>query len=156
MSQATPATRQLPPRFIYQVINPLFAFVLRTPLHGLLSRRLTVLAFNGRKSGKRYRIPVGYVATDRTILVTTASRWWKNLRDGAPVEVWLQGRPCRGATEIITDEAEIAASYRVLLAAAPELGQFIGVTLDADGQPDRAAVARARQNGYVVIRVRLD
>ncbi len=149
-----PAPRQ-PPRALFAVLNPLFTLLLRSPLHRLISKRLMLLSFTGRRSGKRYTIPVGYAQEDDTLLLGTESGWKANLRGGAPVTVRLRGQERRGTAEVIADTEGMIAAYRTMLARAPGYGRAIGVTLDARGEPDRDAVERARRAGHVVIRIQL-
>jgi F420H(2)-dependent quinone reductase len=80
-----------------RAINPLVASLLRSPLHRLASRRLAVITYTGRRSGRRYTIPVGYEMADRRVTITVGSPdrkvWWRNLTGaGAPVELVLRGR----------------------------------------------------------------
>jgi deazaflavin-dependent oxidoreductase (nitroreductase family) len=154
MTQPT-TPRQRPPKAAYVIINPVFKMLLRSPLHNLMSKRLLTLTFTGRKSGKRYEIPVGYVQDRNTLLITTESPWWKNLRGGKSVLVRLRGQNRAGVADVITDEERLYESYRVMLPAGPELGQIIGVALDPDGRPNREDVRRARERGYVVVRTQL-
>ncbi|GAB4210269.1 MAG: nitroreductase/quinone reductase family protein [Roseiflexaceae bacterium] len=151
----TSTPRRRPPDFMYKIINPTFKLLLRTPLHGLMSERLLLLSFTGRSSGKRYTIPVAYAQQGDTLLIATQSRWWKNLRDGAAVQVRLRGRNRNGTSEVITDEAGLTAAYRLLLPQGPQLSEIIGVTLDANGEPRPEEVRRSRENGFVVVRVQL-
>ncbi len=57
------------PKVAYTLANPVLIFLLRSPLHTLVSRSLMVLIFQGRKSGKRYTIPVGYVERGNHLFV---------------------------------------------------------------------------------------
>jgi nitroimidazol reductase NimA-like FMN-containing flavoprotein (pyridoxamine 5'-phosphate oxidase superfamily) len=53
-----------------------------------------LIAGNGNKSGCESTLPVNYV-WDGDILYITSTRghtWWRNLRGGMSVRVWLQGR----------------------------------------------------------------
>jgi deazaflavin-dependent oxidoreductase (nitroreductase family) len=129
---------------------------LRSPLHWLLSGRLALLTFYGRKSGRRYTTPVGYGRTDDALLVDTESPWWRNLRGGAWVGVRLQGRDRAGTAEVITDEALMREAYRIILAATPGYGRALGISLSSDGLPRREDIARIRQKGHVVVRIELD
>ena len=65
-------------------LNPLVAWVLRSPLHPMLDRVLLMLRVTGRRTGRQYRIPVGYQRDGDTItvLVSKAPRkqWWRNYR----------------------------------------------------------------------------
>ena len=80
-----------------RVINPLVRWLIRSPLHGLASRRIALITYSGRRSGHRYTIPVGYEVTgvDVTIAVGSPDRkvWWRSLTGkGAPVELLVRGQ----------------------------------------------------------------
>jgi hypothetical protein len=80
-----------------RVVNPLVRWLIRSPLHRLASRRLALITFTGRRSGRRYTIPVGYELAEPevTILVGSANRkvWWRSLTGtAASVELLVRGR----------------------------------------------------------------
>ena len=59
MTEHTPAvTISHPPAAILRVVNPALRFLLRTPLAGPAGKTMMVLNFTGRKSGRRYSVPV--------------------------------------------------------------------------------------------------
>ena len=72
---------------IVRVANALPKLILRSPLHGLMSNQVLLLTYTGRKSGKRYTVPITYVKVGNTLLLATDRPWWKNLRGGAQVQV---------------------------------------------------------------------
>ena len=86
-------------------LNPLFAAVLRSPLHVLLSPGLTLLTITGRRSGRRYSIPVGYQqdGDDLVVMVSEArhKQWWRNYYEPRPIEVRLRGRDRTGRAELV-------------------------------------------------------
>jgi F420H(2)-dependent quinone reductase len=88
--------------------NPIVTAILRSPLHQLLSRRVVLITVVGRRTGRRYIIPVGYVRQDGTLDVLVADRdlkvWWRNLVGGAPVELLLDGRIIPARAEALTFE----------------------------------------------------
>ncbi len=143
-------------RLVFRFINSVVGSILRSPVHQLLSGRLALLTFYGRKSGRRYTTPVGYGRTDDALLVDTESPWWRNLRGGARVGVRLRGRDRAGTAEVITDEARMREAYRIILAATPGYARALGVSVGPDGLPRREDVARIRQKGHVVVRIELD
>ena len=80
-----------------RVINPLVRLLIRSPLHPLASRRLALISYTGRLSGRRYTIPVGYQIADLQVTITVGSPdrkvWWRSLTGmGAPVELNVRGR----------------------------------------------------------------
>lgn len=86
-------------------LNPLFAALLRSPLHGLLSPGLVLLTVTGRKTRRRYSIPVGYQrdGDDLVVMVSEARRkqWWRNYQEPGPVAVRLRGADRSGRAELV-------------------------------------------------------
>ena len=76
--------RSVPPPALVKMGNPLVRL--------LLGDSFLVLHLTGRKTGRRYDIPVGYVDMGGKLTVVTIARWRVNLRGGADVEVTLHGR----------------------------------------------------------------
>lgn len=105
------------PKALYRVINPLMAALLRSPFHCSLSDRMLLLSFHGRKSGKRYTLPLGYVQQNERIFVLTHSSWWQNLRGGIPVLMRLQGRNVGGTADIMEDAALIGEVMQTFVTA---------------------------------------
>lgn len=74
------------------LMNAVPLLVLTTPLiHRLMSRRYLVLRFTGRVSGRRYTLPVAYVADGGRLVVSTDSQWWRNIAAGQPTQVCHRG-----------------------------------------------------------------
>lgn len=102
-------TANRPPEWLFKrVINPTMRFILRSPLHGLLSDGLALLTFTGRKSGKQFSTPVAYNRLDdKTIMVMTRSGWWKNFSQGEAITVLVKGKKYQGKPEIILDKEAV-------------------------------------------------
>lgn len=105
------------PKVFYRIINPLMAALLRSPFHHRLSQWMLLLSFYGRKSGKRYMLPLGYVQQNERIFVLTRSPWWKNLRGGVPVLLRLRGRNVGGTANIVEDAALIREVMQAFVTA---------------------------------------
>jgi hypothetical protein len=107
--------RSVPPPTLVKMGNPLVRMLLGSPLHGMLDDALLVLHLTGRKTGRRYDIPVGYVDMDGKLTIVTIARWRVNLRGGANVEVTLRGclRPMHALLE--EDPASVAVSYQAMI-----------------------------------------
>jgi hypothetical protein len=43
-----------------RAINPIICALLRSPLHRLLSEQMLLLTYAGRRSGRRFTLPLGY------------------------------------------------------------------------------------------------
>src|SRR5919197_826791 len=84
-----------------RTVNPALRMVLRSPLHGLASRRLALITYTGRRSGREHTIPVFYrdKGDEVTIAVGWPERkvWWRNLTGAVgDVELVLRGEQVRG------------------------------------------------------------
>lgn len=163
MATSTPAPTRarikssVPNRRVLRAINPVVGAILRSPLHYLLSDQLVLLTYTGRKTGKRYTIPVGYSREGEALIVPSAHAWWKNLRGGAAVEVRLRGRRYTGTAEPIEDPVRVAAEVERLIAryGPTEAGRRSGITLKATPPPTHEELVQAL-HGRALIRVTLD
>lgn len=140
-----------------KIMNKVPAAVLGSPLHGAMSDKYLLLSFAGRKSGKRYTTPVAYLKEGETLLMTTDSPWWKNLRGkdgaGAPVSVRVKGQEYEGLGEAVTDETEVVRVLHRFLQMQPGYGRFVGAKRGAGGWVDPSMLKEAAR-GRVVVRVR--
>lgn len=152
-SQKASATR---PPTVPQFVNELVKFILRSPLHRLLSKNRMLLTFTGRKSGKHYTIPLSYVQEGETILcITGNTSWWRNLRGGVPVKVMLKGQERGGMAQAIFDDpAVIMQGLQKLLQAIPSDAKYHEVKLDFKGQPNVEDMAQAA-NSSILIHIQL-
>jgi hypothetical protein len=93
---------------VNRAINPLVRVVLRSPAHGLLSGHLALITVTGRRSGRTFTFPVGYHTDGERVTIGVdwpeRKRWWRNLTDGAPVELWLGGVRRTGMARASGDE----------------------------------------------------
>jgi deazaflavin-dependent oxidoreductase (nitroreductase family) len=140
--------------------NSIIRWLLRSPIHGFMSKNTMLITYTGRKSGKTYTTPVNYVRQnngDSDVFLTTSYRqrvWWRNLRGGVPVTLRMQGQDFKATAEVIEDEEGVAAGLMTYLQQVPNLAKYFEVSLNADGQPNRADVSKAAQN-RVIIRMKL-
>lgn len=106
-------------RWMNAVARPVVTSLLRSPLHRLLSGSLLLLTVHGRRTGRSYTLPVSYSRSDDELrIVSTPDRtWWRNLRGGATVDVWLAGHERRGMAEIVPAAQPGLVAIRVRLAS---------------------------------------
>jgi len=130
-------------------------FVLRSPVHGLVSKTVLLITFTGRKSGKTYTTPVDYSQSGDLVTVFTHANWWKNLRGGAPVTLRIRGRDIEGLAEpIAEDKQTVAAGLAAHLRKVPSDAKYYHVTFDNQGNPNPKQVEKAAQY-TVMIRIKL-
>jgi deazaflavin-dependent oxidoreductase (nitroreductase family) len=116
-------------------LNPAISAMLRSRLHWLLSPGLMLLTVTGRRTGRRYTIPVGYQRDGEivTVMVSKAPRkqWWRNYRESASVELWLRGRVRHGRAEVVaTGSEEFRSRCERTLRRMPWLGHQFGIEYD--------------------------
>src|ERR1700728_408230 len=86
--------------------------MLRTPLLSrAIGSKLITLYVVGRKSGRRYTIPVAYARQDEDLLIGTPFGWSRNLRTGEPVAIRLKGRRRLADVEVLADERAVTDAY---------------------------------------------
>jgi len=134
---------------VLRALNPFVAMLLRSPLHGLMSRDVMLLTVTGRRSGRRYTIPVSYLRdADRVRCVTGREvTWWRNLRGGADVTLRIAGEERRGRAEAVAGDTErIERALGDFLTRLPRDAVYYDVGLDAAGRPLAADVRRAAEH----------
>ena len=138
--------------------NAIVSAVLRTPLlHRLISGQILLLTFTGRKSGKHYTTPVGYIQEAKTVTILTKwfRPWWRNFQETTPVEVRIQGRIFQGKAKALTDEAAIIPLIAETVTKYPYYADFYDIRRIAPGKPDMDDVRRVAPK-VVAIQIALE
>jgi deazaflavin-dependent oxidoreductase (nitroreductase family) len=139
-----------------KLYNPIVIALLRSPLHSLVDKQTMVITVTGRKSGKRYTFPVSYIRDGETLLVISQKdrAWWKNLRNGAQVTVFLQGHALQARGETLTDTDMAANILLQILRQVPAYQRLLHLPLDATGQPENPEALTRLAQDHVVVRMR--
>jgi hypothetical protein len=125
------------PAWAYPILNPTLKFILRSPLHSVVSGGAMILIFAGRKSGKRYEVVVVYQDLDGTLYTFSATSWSTNFIGGAPVALRLRGALVRATARVVEDPALIG---RVIRHMARGRGEQIATSMGLIGHgPDGVA-----------------
>ena len=118
------------------LVNRVIRGVLRTPLLSRIAgERLVTLYVVGRKSGRRYTVPVAYTKDRGDLLIGTPFGWSRNLRTGEPVTIRLKGRRRQADVQVFTDEAEVVGAYAVMCRDNHAFAKFNKIGFGADGDP---------------------
>lgn len=124
------------PEPFFVIINPIVRFLLRSPAHGLLSKSVMLITVTGRKTGKRYAIPVRYLRNEGGIWAFTSleTKWWKNLIGGAPVSLRVEGKDASYRAEATVNAPDqVRGALRTFLSRFPQDAPYHDVALGADG-----------------------
>jgi hypothetical protein len=113
-----------------------------------------VVNVTGRRTGRRYSIPLSANRIDGDLYALSSAPWKHNFRDGAAVEVLIGGRTTRMRGVLIEDRAVVAdlsrrcAEYYGVSRAQPLMGlKFSGGQL-----PPVEDFAEAVDPGYAAVR----
>jgi hypothetical protein len=108
------------------VTNHLANPVMRPLLHGRLGRRLALIRYRGRRTGRSYELPVLYARDGTRIWILPAApadkSWWRNLRGGAEVDLVVAGREVHGHAVVLEGTRqpdEVAEGLATYLRAFP-------------------------------------
>lgn len=143
-------TQTVPP-----IVNRLMTRILRSPMHGLVSKNFLLITFTGRKSGQVYTTPVSYSQTGDAVAIFTHAAWWQNLRGGAPVTLRIRGRELAAVAEpVAEDKQAVAAGLAAHLKKMPGDARYYHVTFDEQGDP-RANEVKEAVRTVVMIQARL-
>ena len=123
--------------------NAFMRWVLKTRL-GEKMQGLSLLTVTGRKTGKRYVVPVSVLDLDGTETILTAAGWRVNLRGGADVEVRAGRTIRRMRATLIEDPERIADVYeRQLRDIGVAHAKRLGLVLAGDRYPTREELIEA-------------
>jgi len=155
MSEAPTAAGMRRRRQVMRVVNVPMRQLLRLPFPTPLNRRLMLVTFIGRKSGRIYRQPVSYVPDGATLLTPGGGRWTSNLHADQPVRIRLRGRDVRAVPDVIQSGPEVRRLLEKMLTANPRLASFVPFVRPGE-QIDHAQLAAAVEHGFCIVRWQLD
>jgi hypothetical protein len=137
--------------------DPMMTWLLKTPLHGFVSKSVMLVGVSGRKSGRRISTPANYVRDGNTLWVISwrERTWWRNLRGGANVRVLLGGKNMEGSGQVFEEKDVVAQNLFDYYRKVPKAARYVGIGLDATGQAKPADCESAAQK-MVVIRIDLN
>jgi len=117
--------------------NRMMRGLLRTPLLcRAVGTRLITIYVVGRKSGRRYAVPVAYTRHEGTLLAGTPFGWGRNLRTGSPVDIRLKGKRVAADVDVVTDEAGVTENYAIMARDNHQFARFNKIGFDQAGNPE--------------------
>ena len=136
-------------------LDALVRRLLRSPLHGLLSGKLMVIEVVGRRSGKRYTIPVAYGEYDGDVLMgVSKAKWLRNLAPDRTVTVTVRGRRREMYPELLTDEESLVELYPHIVRGNRAHAKYQQLRVLPDGSVDRDDLRAALARGLTLVRLR--
>jgi hypothetical protein len=144
---STAVSRSIPAQRLVNLVNPGVRALLRSPLHAVVDKALLMLHVVGGKTGRRYDIPVGYVALDGRFVVVTQHAWRANLRGVACVDVTRAGRRRSMSAHLDEDRSSVAATLRDVIERIgwEAARRRLGLTITVHRTPTHAELEEAVQ-----------
>lgn len=135
--------------------NGFMSWILRSPLHGMLSNGMMLITVTGRKTGKKYTTPVEYYRDGNTLWVISSRdrTWWRNIQGGAEVGLVLKQKPVTAFAETMLDEAEVEAQLQEYVQRMPMSARALGL-LDKDVLNEDAIKRVAKNRLFVRLSLR--
>ncbi len=128
----------------YRLINFWMNRLLRSPWHGFVSKRIMIVNYTGRKSGKSYSVPVSYYHDGEVIYCFTNGSWRHNFTAEASASLRIRGRDYPVVGSIVygghEQQVDVMSAY---FKAVPQDRKFYGVHRGSDGEPIREEVEKA-------------
>jgi hypothetical protein len=124
---------------LWFLINPVVAFLARSPLHFLISHQVLIIQFKGRKSGKQFLVPVSYHEHESSYTCVTlrSNIWWRNLKEVSHTQIWLKGTLQNAQIDLEFNNDQIVEStLRDLVTNNRIDAYFANIKLNKDGSPD--------------------
>jgi deazaflavin-dependent oxidoreductase (nitroreductase family) len=138
------------------LVNGVLRVLLSTPLLcRVIGKRLVTLYVVGRKSGRRYVLPVAYVRDGDALLIGTPFGWVRNLRSGEPITVRFKGKRRVADVRVYADEPDVVEKFAKMARENHAFANFNRVGLDAAGQPDPVDLHLAWAAGARAVRLTL-
>ena len=91
--------------------------ILQSPFHMLIGEKTALIEFTSRQSGRVACQSIRYLRKGNIIqaLCERGKDWWKNIKDGAPVKLVLDGKKYQGWAEVIEETDKIIKEWRIFV-----------------------------------------
>jgi len=136
-------------------MNPIVDVVLRSRFHWLLSRGLALITVTGRRTGRRYTIPFGYLQTSDAVVVLVndapTKTWWRNYLQPGPIEMRLRGvHRVGGAVVVPPGSEQFRRTAEESFRRSRVIPRLFGITFDRRGELTVEDAARLAQRAAIV------
>lgn len=146
-------------RVVNNSMNRVLIPTLRSPAGRLLGRRLAVVSYTGRRTGRTYDLVTLYARVDDTVVIAVGAArhktWWRQFREPDRVELWLNGRRAIGTATTIDGArvpGEVLEIVAVVAEHAPILRRLVRLPASVPAD-DPTLLDRARRTVLVRVEV---
>lgn len=138
------------------LVNRILRGLLSTPLLcRVVGKRLVTLYVVGRKTGRRYVLPVAYVRDGDALLIGTPFGWVRNLRTDEPITVRFKGKRRVAGVHVYADEPDVVEKFAKMATENHQFANFNRIGFDAAGDPDPIDLHLAWEAGARAVQLTL-
>ncbi len=140
------------------LVNPILVHVLRRSWGRRIGRHLAILAYTGRRSGRRHELVVQYAREGKQVWIVPGKSqrktWWRNFNSTSSVELRLAGEDFQGRAVVLGGEQsdELRKAVATYLRHLPRAAKGLGVKWSED----RGSDPTLPLGGMVVVQVDLN
>ena len=118
-------------------------WLLRRGLMGSMADEIMVITVTGRKSGRQYSTPIGFLRDGETIIaLSRGSNWFKNAVATGTAQIEIKGGRRRCSVTPVKDQAERERIFELYKRErAKNFTRLFGVAVDAPEAELKAALA---------------
>jgi deazaflavin-dependent oxidoreductase (nitroreductase family) len=144
MSQAQTQTPQVSSSA--KMAMQVMAFLLRHNWMGAAGDELLVITTTGRKSGKYYSTPIGYLRDGETLIAlthaATPSNWYRNALSSGKALLEIKGKPLKVRVTAVNDQTERERIFELYKQArAKNFNRYFDISVNAPEAELKAALA---------------
>jgi hypothetical protein len=101
--------------FLNHVARPIVTLILRSRFHRLLSARVMVITYTGRRSGRTVAVPVQYWESDDRIRVRVGApdrkQWWRNFETARRAILLVRGTTIDATGRVVRDNGDVSVCF---------------------------------------------
>ena len=127
-------------------INFVVVSISKSLFHPIISKSILVLKFKGRKTGKKYLIPVSYYEYSKQRLVCVTDRpniWWRNLISVEEIEILFRGKMRKASVEVESENDDLIKAHLAALCEHSRVDGFFAKVRYKQGEPIEEDLKRA-------------
>lgn len=121
------------------------AFLLRRNWMGAMGEEVMVITVKGRKTGRAYSTPIGYLRDGKTIIALSGnggSNWFRNVLATGEAKLEIKGQALNVRAVAVTDEAERRQIFELYKRErAKNFARLFQVPVDAPAEALEKALA---------------
>ena len=131
--------------------NSFMIWLLRSPFHAMLSSSMMLITVIGRKTGRKYTLPVNYYRENNSLWVLTSRgrTWWRNVQGGADVSLLLRRQPVHAFAETELETQSVERLLCAYLKHIPQGAGSMGVQMQ-NGTPNPDDIKRITKDRLFV------